>query len=52
MNKSKMVTAVICVGSPIRQDILREYVDIVFANEEEAEAFAGSSDPQRARILS
>lgn len=26
-------------------ELLAEYVDIVFANEEEAEAFAGSSDP-------
>jgi len=31
----------------IIHEILREYVDIVFANEEEAEAFAGSSDPEK-----
>lgn len=28
------------------QELLAEYVDIVFANEEEAEAFAGNSDPE------
>jgi sugar/nucleoside kinase (ribokinase family) len=38
---------VVHASRTILQEILAEYVDIVFANEEEAEAFAGSSDPEK-----
>lgn len=37
---------VVHASRPILHDLLAEYVDIVFANEEEAEAFSGSSNPQ------
>ncbi len=36
---------VVHASQTILQELLAEYVDIVFANEEEAEAFVGSSDP-------
>lgn len=38
---------VVHASRTIIHELLAEYVDIVFANEEEAEAFAGSSDPQK-----
>lgn len=38
---------VVHASRTILQDVLHEYVDIVFANEEEAEAFAGTSDPEK-----
>jgi sugar/nucleoside kinase (ribokinase family) len=38
---------VVHASRTILQELLAEYVDIVFANEEEAEAFAGSSDPEK-----
>ncbi len=38
---------VVHASRTILQKLLAEYVDIVFANEEEAEAFAGSSDPEK-----
>jgi sugar/nucleoside kinase (ribokinase family) len=31
-------------------EMVREYVDIVFANEEEAQAFTGSTDPREALL--
>ncbi|WP_163340770.1 adenosine kinase [Desulfopila sp. IMCC35008] len=37
---------VVHASRTILNELLAEYVDIVFANEEEAEAFAGSSNPQ------
>lgn len=38
---------VVNASRTILHELLMEYVDIVFANEEEAEAFAGDSDPQK-----
>lgn len=38
---------VVHASQTILQDLLHEYVDIVFANEEEAEAFAGTSNPEK-----
>lgn len=38
---------VVHASRAILQEILAEYVDIVFANEEEAEAFVGSDDPEK-----
>jgi len=37
---------VVHASRPILNDLLAEYVDIVFANEDEAEAFTGKSNPQ------
>jgi len=37
---------VVEAGSDILADILEKYVDIVFANEQEAAAFCGDADPQ------
>lgn len=38
---------VVHASHTILQELLKEYVDIVFANEEEAEAFVGCDDPQK-----
>ncbi len=38
---------VVHASQTILKELLAEYVDIVFANEEEAEAFSGSSDPKK-----
>ncbi len=38
---------VVHASRTILQELLTEYVDIVFANEEEAEAFVDSSDPEK-----
>jgi len=38
---------VVHASRTILHELLAEYVDVVFANEEEAEAFAGSSDPEK-----
>lgn len=39
---------VVRAAGPALRDLLKESVDMVFANEEEAEAFCGTSDPEHA----